>query len=77
MISELIGCREIKKEQLNDLTFITYKDMDIYLNINQKWELSESGKTIYIMQYEDNKIFARKGFRVSSCLFFNEYKESD
>lgn len=73
MTSELIGYCEIKKEQLNELAFIKYKDMNIYLNINQKWELSESGKTIYIVQYDDNKQFARKGFRVSSCLFFNEY----
>lgn len=55
MTSELIGYCEIKKEQLKDLAFITYKDMNIHLNINQKWELSESGKTIYIVQYEDNK----------------------
>ena len=73
MTRELISAFEIKEEQLDELAFVTYKDMNIYLNSNQKWELSKSGKTIYIVQVVDNKDFFKKGFRVSSCLFFNEY----
>ena len=60
MTKELIGAFEIKEEQLDELAFITYKDMNIYLNLNQKWELSNSGKTIYIVQVVDNKEFAKK-----------------
>lgn len=72
-IKELIGCGEIKENQLDELAFITYKDMNIYLGKGQKWELSKSKKTIYVVQYEKEKEIARKGFRISSCLFFNEY----
>lgn len=73
MTQELIGCREIKEEQLKELAFITYKDMNIYLGKEQKWEISKSKKTIYIVQYDNGKEIGRKGFRISSCLFFNEY----
>lgn len=73
MTQELIGCREITKEQLNELAFITYKNLNIYLGKEQKWELSSSGKTIYVVQYDKGKEIGRKGWRVSSCLFFNEY----
>ena len=73
MCQKLIGCMEIKEEQLEELAFITYKDMNIYLGKEQKWEISKSGKTIYIVQYDNDKEIGRKGFRISSCLFFNEY----
>lgn len=73
MCQKLIGCMEIKEEQLGELAFITYKDMNIYLGKEQKWEISKSGKTIYIVQYDNGKEMDRKGFRISSCLFFNEY----
>lgn len=73
MYQELIGCMQIKEEQLDELAFITYKDMNIYLGKEQKWEISKSGKTIYVVQYDNNKEIGRKGFRISSCLFFNEY----
>lgn len=73
MWTELISCYEIKEEELKNLAFITYRDKNIYLGKDQKWELSKSGKTIYVVQYDNGKEFARKGFRVRSCLFFNEY----
>ena len=73
MTKELIGYGEIKQEQLNELAFITYKNFNIYLGKEQKWEISTSGKTIYIVQYDKGKEIARKGWRISSCLFFNEY----
>lgn len=73
MYQELIGCYEIKQEQLKELAFITYKNMNIYLGKGQKWEVSKSGKTIYVVQYDNDKEITRKGFRISSCLFFNEY----
>ena len=73
MWTELISCYEINEEELKNLAFITYRDKNIYLGKDQKWELSKSGKTIYIVQYDNDKELARKGFRVSSCLFFNEY----
>lgn len=73
MTQELIGCCEISQEQLEELAFITYKNMNIYLGKNQKWEISPSKKTIYVVQYDNNKEIGRKAFRVSSCLFFNEY----
>lgn len=73
MVQELIGVCEIKKEQLDELTFITYRNMNVYLGKEQKWELSSSGKTIYVVQYDGEKEIGRKGFRISSCLFFNEY----
>lgn len=73
MCQELIGCGEITKEQLNELAFITYRNLKIHLGKEQKWELSPTGKTIYIVQYDKGIEMARKGWRVSSCLFFNEY----
>lgn len=73
MTQELIGFGEIKEEQLKDLVFITYKDMNIYLGKGQQWEISKSGKTIYVVQYDNNKEIGRKGWRISSLLFFNEY----
>ena len=73
MYQELIGAFEIKEEQLQDLAFITYKNMNIYLGKEQKWEISSSNKTIYVVQYDKGKEIGRKGFRISSCLFFNEY----
>lgn len=73
MTQELIGYGEITKAQLNELVFITYKNLNIYLGKEQKWELSPSGKTIYVVQYDKDKEIGRKGWRVSSCLFFNEY----
>lgn len=68
----LLGACQFNKEDLDQLVFITYKDKNIYLGKEQKFELSDSGKTIYIVQYDKNEEIGRKGFRVSSCLFFNE-----
>ena len=51
MTQALISCYEINKEQLDELSFITYKDKNIYLGKEQKWELSPSNKTIYVVQY--------------------------
>lgn len=73
MTRELISAFEINEEQLKELAFITYRDMNIYLGKGQKWEISKSGKTIYVVQYDNNEEIGRKGFRISSCLFFNEY----
>ena len=73
MTQELISYGEITKEQLNELVFITYRNLNIYLKKKKKWELSPTGKTIYVVQYDKGKEIARKGWRVSSCLFFNEY----
>ena len=73
MTQELIGAMEFSKDRLDELVFIVYKDMNIYLGKEQKWELSKSGKTIYVVQYDKEKEIGRKGFRISSCLFFNEY----
>lgn len=73
MTKELISCYEISNEQLKELVFITYRDMNIYLGKEQQWEISPSGKTIYVVQYDNGKEIGRKGFRISSCLFFNEY----
>lgn len=73
MTQELISCYKICKEQLNELAFIKYKNLNIYLDKEQKWEISSSGKTIYVVQYNGEKEIGRKGFRISSCLFFNEY----
>lgn len=72
MTQYLVSAFEISKEQLQEVAFITYKDMNIYLGKEQKWEISESGKTIYVVQYDNEKEIGRKGFRISSCLFFNE-----
>lgn len=55
MTQELIGCGEITKEQLSELVFITYRNLNIYLGKEQKWELSPSGKTIYVVQYDKGK----------------------
>lgn len=60
-------------KDLDLLGFITYRDKNIYLGKEQKWELSDSGKTIYVVQYDKGEEIGRKGFRVSSCLFFAEY----
>ena len=68
----LIGAMNFNKDDLEQLVFITYKNKNIYLGKNQKFELSDSGKTIYIVQYDNSKIIGKKGFRTSNCLFFNE-----
>ena len=73
MTRELLGAMQFDKKDLNALACIQYRDKCIYLGKEQKWELSDSGKTIYVVQYEGNEEIGRKGFRVSSCLFFNEY----
>lgn len=73
MTTKLIGCYKITNEQLSELTFITCNDMNIYLGKEQKWEISPSGKTIYVVQYDKGQEIGRKGFKISSCLFFNEY----
>jgi len=73
MHTMLLGAMQFNKEDLGALVYITHRDKNIYLGNEQKFELSDSGKTIYIVQYDKNKEIGRKGFRVSSCLFFTEY----
>lgn len=69
----LLGAFQVDESDIENITYICYKDKNIYLNNNQKFELSKSKKTIYIVQYDENmKEYAKKGFRVSSCLFFQE-----
>ena len=69
----LLGVGEIKEEELSSLAYVRYKNMKIYLGKNQKWKLSDSKKTIYVVQLdENNNEYALKGFRVKSCLFFTE-----
>ena len=68
----LLGIGEIK-EDVNNISYIQYKNMKIHLDKNQKWKLSDSKKTIYVVQLdENNNEYALKGFRVKSCLFFTE-----
>lgn len=71
----LLGAFEINDEDINSVSCIQYKNMKIWLGKEQKFELSESKKTIYIIQYDNNKEIGRKGFRVASCLFFTEINE--
>ena len=73
MTKELLSAWEFDKKDLDNLACIQYRYKCIYLGKEQKWELSDSGKTIYVVQYDNNEEIGRKGFRVSSCLFFNEY----
>ena len=73
MTRELLGAMQFDKTDLENLACIQYKNMTIYLGKEQKWELSDSGKTIYVVQYDKNKEIGRKGFRIDSCLFFAEY----
>lgn len=68
----LISAFEFDEKDLDQLVFIAYKDKNIYLGEEQKFELSDSKKTIYIVQYDNGEIIGKKGFRTSSCLFFNE-----
>lgn len=69
----LIGYGFISEKDVSNISSIQYKNMKIALNKNQKFELSKSGKQIYIVQYdENNNVYAKKGFRVSSCLFYTE-----
>ena len=68
----LISAFELDEKDLDQLTFIVYKNMNIYLGKEQKFELSKNQKTIYIVQYDNGKEIGRKGFRTKSCLFFNE-----
>ena len=68
----LLGIGEIK-EDVNNISYIQYKNMKIHLDKKQKWKLSDSKKTIYVVQLdENNNEYALKGFRVKSCLFFTE-----
>lgn len=72
MESILLGAMEFDEKDLSSLSSIQYKDMRIHLGKEQKFELSDSKKTIYIVQYDDNKEIGRKGFRISNCLFFQD-----
>ena len=70
---EFISMGEIKEEQLQDIACIGYRDKCIWLDKNQEFMLSPSGKTIYIVCYDKNKnIIGKKGFRVSSCIYYTE-----
>lgn len=68
----ILSCFELKKEDLKDLTYIQYQGKNIYLGKEQKWEISPSGKTIYVVQYDKGEEIGRKGFRISSCIFVSE-----
>lgn len=72
MTEILLGAMQFNKNDLDALVSIQYKDKRIYLGKEQRFELSNSGKTIYIVQLDNGKEIFKKGFRVSSCLFFSE-----
>ena len=58
----------ITQEQLKNIDFIcpAGKDYNLYLNIGQHWELSESGKTLYLV---NEKPFYTIKFIVSKTIF--------
>ena len=68
----MIKAFEINREELKDIECIAPSGVDynLYLGDNQHWELSESGKTLYLIQ-EDEKgnYIGGKKFRVSSTVF--------
>ena len=72
MESILLGAMQFSKDDLDSLSSIQYKNMKIHLGKEQKFELSDTGKTIYIVQYDKDKEIGRKSFRVASCLFFQD-----
>jgi hypothetical protein len=61
---------EIKREQLKDIEYILPNNMILYLGDNQEFRLSDSGKTLYLMQNIGNDRFkiVRK-FKVSKTMF--------
>lgn len=58
----------ITQEQLNDIDYIcpAGKDYNLYLNNGQHWELSESGKTLYLVNENPLNYI---GFNVSKTIF--------
>lgn len=58
----------ITKEQLKDIDYIcpAGKNYNLYLNNGQHWELSESGKTLYLVN-ENPLHYIR--FNVSKTIF--------
>lgn len=59
---------EIEKYQLKDIEYIcpAGKDYNLHLNIGQNWELSKTGKVLYLTDDKGNR---RKGFIVSKTVF--------
>lgn len=59
---------EIEKEQLKDIEYIcpAGKDYNLHLNIGQNWELSKTGKVLYLTDDKKNR---RKRFVVSKTVF--------
>ena len=50
---------------------------NFWLNDEQKWELSKSGKMLYIVQYDNNKEIGRKGFRMNCISGFGYSKGAE
>lgn len=68
----MIKAFEIGREELKDIEYIapSNKDYNLYLGDNQHWELSKSGKTLYLIQEnEKGNYIDSKSFRVSSTIF--------
>lgn len=59
---------EIGEYQLENIEYIcpAGKDYNLHLNIGQDWELSKTGKVLYLT---DDKGIHRKGFIVSKTIF--------
>ncbi|MFA5407692.1 MAG: hypothetical protein WC343_02860 [Bacilli bacterium] len=66
---------EIKKEDLENIDFISPagKDYNLHLNNGQEWMLSESGKTLYLINKEPFRMIK---FIVSKTVFVLK-KETD
>ena len=61
---------------LNNLVMIapSSSKYNYWLNKGQKFELSKSGKMIYIVQYDHDKEIGRKGFRLNCICAFGYNK---
>lgn len=64
----------ITQEQLKDIDYIcpSGKNYNLHLNEGQHWELSESGKTLYLVNEKPKHIIR---FNVSKTLFVLEVAE--
>lgn len=68
----MIKAFEIEREELKDIECIAPSGVDynLYLGDNQEWGLSESGKTLYLIQKLDNDMIrVLQQFRVSKTVF--------
>lgn len=64
---------EITQDQLKDIDFISPagKNYNLHLNNGQHFELSKSGKTLYLIQEdkETKRILGVKQYQVSKTIF--------